>query len=891
MYGLRFKYKLSTFVVEGKIKMDFLPFNRMWQRIEIDRQDSDTTLGLSLLYFGEMVVKTVGVGLVAAIQDDRERNRYRQMYRLVRADGIGEWASTIEDILTGPTLQNISNSAKEERAQLFDRVTSGWQFEATQLMQECVEIAEPNSEKFPPKVNAKRWLSDFAKLRNATRGHGAAYSEMYSKICLPLEKSLRIFTENFKLFQRPWAFLYRNLSGKYRVTKISNPSSEFEEYKKNQFLHVVPSDGVYVWFDQPARVDLMFSSVDAIDFLYPNGKFTEKTFETISYVTSSKSYEDSKPYLKSSTQLPSSETQGFKNLDIQGNSFGNLPPKQIGYIQRPVLENELKQALLHDDRYPIITLVGRGGIGKTWLTLNVLYDIANLTRFTAILWFSARDIDLLPEGPKTVAPHVLTTPEIAHEFAKLLVPSGYTEKGFDSIKFLSDTMTRSFDAPILFVFDNFETVRSPIELFNWIDTYIRLPNKILITTRFREFKADYPIEVLGMSESESEELILATSHSLGITHLLTENYKTELYQESNGHPYVMKVLLGEVAKAGKTVRVERIVAARDDILDALFERTFSGLSPVAKRVFLTMCSWRSSIPLLALEAVLLHPRNEKMDVENAVEELGRSSFVELTSSEEDNELFVTVPLAASVFGKKKLSTYAMKSAVESDLQLLHAFGASQQVDINRGVGPRIEKLYRYIAERISSAQTTMEDSLPVLEFVARKFPRAWLLLAKLYQEIDFRNADKAKECVRRYIETSPQDKNELSLAWRDFAQLCSQTEDWTGEIQALVEMCQLPDALFYDISNSVNRVNSIFNQYFYVLDSEEKRIISQRLAEVMEDRIFDEGDATDFSRLAWLLVRLKNESKAMQIVDYGLSIEPDNEHCKKILNRLTTSKY
>ena len=186
-----------------------------------------------------------------------------------------------------------------------------------------------------------------------------------------------------------------------------------------------------------------------------------------------------------------------------------------------------------------------------------------------------------------------------------------------------------------------------------------------------------------MNEPESEELIRTTSQNLGIQHLLTESYKTELYQELNGHPYVMKVLLGEVAKAGKLVRVERIVAARDDILDALFERTYSGLSPVARRVFLTMCNWRSSIPTLALEAVLLRPINERMDVENAVEELGRSSFVELTSSEEDKEQFVTVPLAAAVFGKKKLSTYSMKSAVEADLQLLHAFGAAQQSDINR----------------------------------------------------------------------------------------------------------------------------------------------------------------------------------------------------------------
>jgi len=870
--------------------MNFLPFDKMWQRIEVDRQDSDTTLGLSLLYFGEMVIKTVGIGLVAAIQDDRERNRYRQMYRLVRADGIGEWVSVIEDIFTGPTSQNLIDSVKEERGQLFDRVTSGWQYEATHLMHDCVTIIEPDSEKLPTKVDARRWLSDFSKLRNATRGHGASYSEKYSKICVPLEESLKIFTENFKLFQRPWAYLYRNLSGKYRVTKISQFTNEFDDYKKSQSTQIALNDGVYVWFGGPVKANLIFSSVDAVDFLYPNGKFSDKKFETISYITGLKSDEDSSPYLKPSTPLPSSETQGYKNLNIQGNVFSNLPPKQNGYIQRPVLENELKQALLVNDRYPVVTLVGRGGIGKTWLTLNVLYDIAKLSRFTLILWFSARDIDLLPEGPKTVTPHVLTIPEIAQGFASLLEADGYKEKGFDAVRFLSETMTNSPHGSILFVFDNFETVRSPIELFNWIDTYVRLPNKVLITTRFREFKADYPIEVLGMTETESEELIQVTSQNLGIVHLLTEDYKNDVYQESNGHPYVMKVLLGEVAKAGKIVRVERIVATRDDILDALFERTFSGLSPVARRVFLTMCNWRSSIPLLALESVLLRPINERMDVESVVEELGRSSFVEIIKSTEDDELFVTVPLAASVFGKKKLSTYPMKSAIESDLQLLYAFGAVQQSDINKGVAPRIEKLYKFIAERISSSQTTIEDNLPVLEFVARKFPRAWLLLAKLYQEIDSRHIGEAKECVKRYIETSPDNQNELSLAWQELARLCNQSEDWAGEIQALVELCQLPNTPFYDISNSANRVNSLFMNQFYALDSEEKRIISQKLAEVMENRIYDEGDATDCSRLAWLFVRLKNENKAKKIIDYGLRIEPDNEYCNKFLNRLNTSR-
>ena len=39
------------------------------------------------------------------------------------------------------------------------------------------------------------------------------------------------------------------------------------------------------------------------------------------------------------------------------------------------------------------------------------------------------------------------------------------------------------------------------------------------------------------------------------------------------------------------------------------------MSPVAKRVFFTLCQWRSTIPQLAVEAVLLrHSDDEKMDI-------------------------------------------------------------------------------------------------------------------------------------------------------------------------------------------------------------------------------------------------------------------------------------
>lgn len=67
-----------------------LPLKRMWDRVELARSDSDTTLFLHLLYAGEMLTKLVTAGFISAIEDDRERHRYRLVHRLIRADGIGD---------------------------------------------------------------------------------------------------------------------------------------------------------------------------------------------------------------------------------------------------------------------------------------------------------------------------------------------------------------------------------------------------------------------------------------------------------------------------------------------------------------------------------------------------------------------------------------------------------------------------------------------------------------------------------------------------------------------------------------------------------------------------------------------------------------------------------
>lgn len=77
-----------------------------------------------------------------------------------------------------------------------------------------------------------------------------------------------------------------------------------------------------------------------------------------------------------------------------------------------------------------------------------------------------------------------------------------------------------------------------------------------------------PIE--GMGEAEAYELINRHARRLGAEELIGREFREALYRESEGHPYVIKVLIGETVKAGRVAKIERIVASREDILSALF---------------------------------------------------------------------------------------------------------------------------------------------------------------------------------------------------------------------------------------------------------------------------------------------------------------------------------
>ena len=254
--------------------MKLAPVQKMWERVEVARQDSDLALFLTLLYTGEAITKTFAAGLVAALEDNAERHRYRQLHRLVRADGLGEWTASIDEMLVGPASQHLVQEANIERNEFNQKSGPGtWQHESTSLLDACLRRLDKDREGIPFKLEGKRWFTLFAGLRNRTRGHGAPSSSVCQSLCTDLERSVRLLCDNCTLFKRQWAYLHQNLSGKYRVTQLGDIADSFDKLKGShppqEWGHL--ANGVYVYFGLPRKVELIQSDSEAEDFYYPNG--------------------------------------------------------------------------------------------------------------------------------------------------------------------------------------------------------------------------------------------------------------------------------------------------------------------------------------------------------------------------------------------------------------------------------------------------------------------------------------------------------------------------------------------------------------------------------------------------------------------------------------------
>jgi NB-ARC domain len=383
----------------------FLPFDRMKDRLSRAANDSDTTHFYDVIAAGELVLKVTVAGLIGSIRRDPSAHQYRLEAGLVRADGLGEWLRALDEVLTGPASEYAAPAAQEARRQLTETVVApDWRKVVLEEVEAAANVISLERPWFR-RAQLRQCFHTFVWIRNKTRGHGAPDLDATARMLPPLSSAVSTLMDELLIAKWPWAVVRRGMTGRFRVTPLGESlSPSLEELRRRTDLAY--DDGVYIGLDSPMRVGLAHSDVDLSDFFLANGSFTDREYEALSYSSGESRRLPSSPYRSLPAPLPASETKGEPQLSVRNNVLTNMPERPSGYVRRHDLERAVTN-LIVDQRRTVVTLSGRGGIGKTSLALQVLDQISEGERFSIIWWFSARDIDLLPTGPKQVKPDVL----------------------------------------------------------------------------------------------------------------------------------------------------------------------------------------------------------------------------------------------------------------------------------------------------------------------------------------------------------------------------------------------------------------------------------------------------------------------------------------------------
>jgi LuxR family transcriptional regulator, glucitol operon activator len=253
----------------------------------------------------------------------------------------------------------------------------------------------------------------------------------------------------------------------------------------------------------------------------------------------------------------------------------NLPSPDFddtGFVGRVDQLQKLKKAI--QGSFPIVTVLGDGGLGKTSIAIKAIYDLLDelSDKFDAIIWTTAKANFLTPNEIVDIEGAIKDSLGIFQSAASVF-DSDHKGDPLASLKrWLSEFK-------VLLVIDNLETI---------LDERIRefaadIPNgsKILFTTRVGLGAYDYPIELRPLAEKEAVDYFRRVCEVYGLDELRRRD--SEYIRSACGrlqfNTLAIKWFAQAVRAGGKPAA---ILADPKLVLKFCFENVITGLSDNAR---------------------------------------------------------------------------------------------------------------------------------------------------------------------------------------------------------------------------------------------------------------------------------------------------------------------
>ncbi|MFL9651716.1 NB-ARC domain-containing protein [Exiguobacterium chiriqhucha] len=258
--------------------------------------------------------------------------------------------------------------------------------------------------------------------------------------------------------------------------------------------------------------------------------------------------------------------------------YHNLPSPEFddtGYIGRKREIRDLKD-LLKNNKHQIISIIGNGGLGKTAITVKVLYDLIDDidNEYEAVLWITLKTRTLSQGEFNVLESTVRSIPELMEELERVTVFSEEKTSEENILEFLEAFKT-------LLVLDNLETINSG-EIMSFLKN-IPEKSKVLITSRHGLGELEYRYTLDGLSLDDASAYFRELSKYYGLKlHEYPQNKVKEIVVDNlYSNPLSIKWFITSIFKG---LDINSLLNNKGDLIEFCMSNVYEKLSVSSKHI-------------------------------------------------------------------------------------------------------------------------------------------------------------------------------------------------------------------------------------------------------------------------------------------------------------------